>query len=28
LPKLIKFDAEAKRWFDKLPRLILKNWPD
>ena len=28
LPKLIKFDAEAKRWFDKLPRLILKNWPE
>tara|TARA_Y100001936_G_C15925285_1_gene586331 strand:- start:157 stop:813 length:657 start_codon:yes stop_codon:yes gene_type:complete len=28
LPKLIRFDEEAKRWYDKLPRLILKNWPD
>ena len=28
LPKLIRFDEEAKRWYDKLPRLILKNWPE
>lgn len=28
LPKLIRFDEEAKRWYDNLPRLILKNWPD
>jgi len=28
LPKLIRFDEEAKRWYGKLPRLILKNWPD
>ena len=28
LPKAITFDAEAKRWFDRLPQLILRNWPD
>ena len=28
LPRLITFNAEAKRWFDRLPQLILKNWPD
>ena len=28
LPKLITFDTEAKRWFNKLPQLVLKNWPD
>jgi hypothetical protein len=28
LKRLITFDAEAKRWFDRLPQLILKNWPD
>ncbi len=28
LPKLIKFDKEAKSWFNKLPSLILKNWRD
>jgi hypothetical protein len=26
--KLITFDSESKRWFDKLPQLILNNWPD
>ncbi|MDP2206886.1 MAG: DUF6441 family protein [Alphaproteobacteria bacterium] len=28
LKRLITFDAEARRWFDRLPKLILKNWPD
>ena len=28
LPKLITFEIEAKRWFDRLPVLILKHWPD
>ncbi|WP_041802733.1 DUF6441 family protein [Micavibrio aeruginosavorus] len=28
LPRLITFNTEAKRWFDRLPQLILKNWPD
>lgn len=28
LPKLITFDTEAKLWFNRLPVLILKNWPD
>lgn len=28
LKRLITFDAEARRWFDRLPQLILKNWPD
>ncbi len=28
LKKLITFDAEARRWFNRLPQLILKNWPD
>lgn len=28
LPKLINFDKEAGRWYNKLPRLILKNWKD
>ena len=27
LPKLITFDMEAKRWFNKLPELILRYWP-
>ena len=26
LPKLITFELEAKRWFNQLPQLILKNW--
>jgi len=25
---VITFDAEARRWFDRLPQLILKSWPD
>jgi hypothetical protein len=28
MKRLITFDAEARRWFDRLPQLILKNWPD
>lgn len=28
LKRLITFDAEPKRWFDRLPQLILNNWPD
>jgi hypothetical protein len=28
LPKLIRFDEEDKHWYDKLPRLILKNRSD
>ena len=28
LPKLITFEEEAKRWFNKLPELILKNWQE
>ena len=28
MPKLIRFAAESARWHDKLPGLILKNWPD
>ena len=28
LPKLITFEAEAKRWVNQLPHLILKHWPD
>lgn len=28
MPKLIKFQEEAALAFNKLPGLILKNWPD
>lgn len=28
MPKLIRFDEEARLWHNKLPRLILQNWPD
>lgn len=28
LPRLITFEIEARRWFDRLPVLILKHWPD
>jgi hypothetical protein len=28
MKRLITFDVEARRWFDRLPQLILKNWPD
>ena len=28
LPKLITFELEAKRWVNKLPELILKNWQE
>ncbi len=28
MPKLIRFMEESARWHDKLPGLILKNWPD
>jgi hypothetical protein len=26
MPKLINFKQEAKRWHDKLPKLILESW--
>lgn len=28
MKRLITFDEEARRWFERLPQLILKNWPD
>lgn len=28
MPRLIRFAEESARWHDKLPGLILKNWPD
>lgn len=28
MPKLIRFAEESARWHDKLPGLILKNWPE
>lgn len=28
MPKLIKFAEESRKWHDRLPSLILKNWPE